>query len=37
MGLAFVPLLATSALLGLADQWRDLRRLDSGEANAGSQ
>lgn len=37
MGLAFVPLLATSVLLGLADQWRDLRRLDSGEANAGSQ
>lgn len=37
MGLAFVPLLAVSVLVGLADQWRDLRRLDSGEASAGSQ
>lgn len=37
MGLAFVPLLVTSVLLGLADQWRDLRRLDSGGAEAGSQ
>jgi hypothetical protein len=37
MGLAFVPLVVTSVLLGLADQWRDLRRLDSGANDAGSQ
>jgi hypothetical protein len=37
MGLAFLPLIVTSVLLGLADQWRDLRRLDSGGADAGSQ
>ncbi len=37
MILAFVPMLVTSVLLGLADQWRDLRRLDSGETEAGSQ
>lgn len=37
MGLAFLPLIVTSVLLGLADQWRDLRRLDSGGAEAGSQ
>jgi len=37
MGLAFLPLIVTSVLLGLADQWRDLRRLDSGGGEAGSQ
>jgi hypothetical protein len=36
MGLAFVPLVVTSVLLGLADQWRDLRRLDLGGKAAGS-
>ena len=37
MGLAFVPLLVTSVLLGLADQWRDLRGLYSGGPEAGNQ
>lgn len=37
MGLAFLPLVVTSVLLGLADQWRDLRRLDSGGTDAGRQ
>ena len=37
MGLAFLPLVVTSVLLGLADQWRDLRRLDSGDTEAGRQ
>ncbi len=36
MGLAFVPLVVTSVVLGLADQWRDLRRLDPGGGTAGS-
>lgn len=35
MGLAFVPLVVTSVVLGLADQWRDLRRLDPGGTAAG--
>lgn len=30
MGLAFLPLIVTSVVLGLIDQWWDLRRLDSG-------
>lgn len=42
MGLAFVPLVATSVLLGLLDQWRDLRGpvsggKDSGGKGAGNQ
>lgn len=37
MGLAFVPLVATSVLLGLVDQWRDLRGPVSGATNAGNQ
>lgn len=37
MGLAFVPLLATSVLLGLADQWRDLRGPVSGGKDSGGK
>lgn len=37
MGLAFVPLVATSVLLGLVDQWRDLRGPVSGATSAGNQ
>lgn len=37
MGLAFVPLVVTSVLLGLADQWRDLRGPVSGGTQAGNQ
>lgn len=37
MGLAFVPLVATSVLLGLFDQWRDLRGPVSGGSNAEKQ
>lgn len=36
MILAFVPLVVSSVLLGLADQWRDLRRLDPDGTAAGS-
>jgi hypothetical protein len=37
MGLAFVPLVATSVLLGLFDQWRDLRGPVSGGSTAEKQ
>ncbi len=37
MGLAFVPLVVTSVLLGLVDQWRDLRGPVSGASGSGNQ